>query len=147
MSTRISCLRIQLPMHFILLRACTISFEKCKIWMCGGKLVVAPCSHVGHVYRDKAQVPTYVSQSGIKARVRMAEVWLDDYKWAFFNRYARAHTYSVYTCPRARPRKHTRALQACARPRKHTRALQACARARTPAYTPASNYAALTRKY
>ena len=54
--------------------------------MCGGKLEIIPCSRVGHVFRrrrpygseSKGDTTSYNS-------MRLAEVWLDDYKENFYN--------------------------------------------------------------
>jgi len=52
-----------------------------KIWQCGGTLVDAPCSRVGHIYRK------YTPFSGAgkgdylgRNYKRVAEVWMDEYK-------------------------------------------------------------------
>ena len=56
-----------------------------KSWMCGGKLLILPCSHVGHIFRFEFQ-----SRSDRKIEIvnknlmRMAAVWLDDYAKYFF---------------------------------------------------------------
>ncbi|KAH6936565.1 hypothetical protein HPB50_019175 [Hyalomma asiaticum] len=52
-----------------------------KIWQCGGTMVDAPCSRVGHIYRKFAPFPN----PGIGDFVgrnyrRVAEVWMDEYK-------------------------------------------------------------------
>ncbi|XP_054712053.1 putative polypeptide N-acetylgalactosaminyltransferase 10 [Uloborus diversus] len=52
-----------------------------KIWQCGGKMVDAPCSRIGHIYRKFAPFPN----PGIGDFVgrnykRVAEVWMDEYK-------------------------------------------------------------------
>ncbi|VDM60112.1 unnamed protein product [Angiostrongylus costaricensis] len=58
-----------------------------KIWMCGGKLEIVPCSHVGHVFRKRSP---YKWRSGVNVlkrnSIRLAEVWLDDYKQYFYER-------------------------------------------------------------
>ncbi|GAB6030360.1 Putative polypeptide N-acetylgalactosaminyltransferase 9 [Chamberlinius hualienensis] len=58
-----------------------------KIWMCGGTLEIVPCSHVGHIFRKRSP---YQWRSGVnvlkKNSVRLAEVWLDDYKQYYYQR-------------------------------------------------------------
>lgn len=56
-----------------------------RIWMCGGSLEIIPCSRVGHIFRrwrpygsdSKGDTMSYNS-------MRVAEVWLDDYKKYFY---------------------------------------------------------------
>ncbi|CAF3866447.1 unnamed protein product [Adineta steineri] len=59
-----------------------------RIWMCGGTLLTAPCSRVGHIFRATSPykfVPgTNVVQ---KNAIRLAEVWLDEYKEYFYERF------------------------------------------------------------
>ena len=52
--------------------------------MCGGSLVCTPCSHVGHVFRKRSP---YAGASSMIDRnsIRLAEVWLDDYKEIYYN--------------------------------------------------------------
>ncbi|GFW15879.1 putative polypeptide N-acetylgalactosaminyltransferase 9 [Trichonephila clavipes] len=55
--------------------------------MCGGSLEILPCSHVGHIFRKRSP---YKWKSGVnvlrKNSVRLAEVWLDDYKKYYYDR-------------------------------------------------------------
>ena len=59
-----------------------------QVWMCGGTLEIIPCSHVGHIFRKRSP---YSWKSGVnvvkKNSVRLAEVWLDDYKKYYYERY------------------------------------------------------------
>ncbi len=58
-----------------------------KLWQCGGELLCAPCSHVGHVFRKRS--PYSWPKTGNVVRkntVRLAEVWLDDYKKYYYER-------------------------------------------------------------
>jgi len=56
-----------------------------RIWTCGGRLEIHPCSHVGHVFRAKAP---YTHPGGMdvisKNLIRVAEVWLDEFKDIFY---------------------------------------------------------------
>uniref|UniRef100_A0A914W2I9 Polypeptide N-acetylgalactosaminyltransferase n=1 Tax=Plectus sambesii TaxID=2011161 RepID=A0A914W2I9_9BILA len=58
-----------------------------KIWMCGGRLEIVPCSHVGHIFRKRSP---YKWRTGVnvlkKNSVRLAEVWLDEYKTYYYER-------------------------------------------------------------
>lgn len=55
--------------------------------MCGGRLEIVPCSHVGHIFRKRSP---YKWRSGVNVlrrnTVRLAEVWLDDYKKYYYER-------------------------------------------------------------
>jgi len=58
-----------------------------KTWMCGGTLEIVPCSHVGHIFRKRSP---YKWRSGVNVlrrnSIRLAEVWLDDYKNYYYDR-------------------------------------------------------------
>lgn len=58
-----------------------------KIWQCGGEMVDAPCSRVGHIYRKFPPFPN----PGIgdflgKNYKRVAEVWMDEYAEYIYRR-------------------------------------------------------------
>lgn len=54
-----------------------------RVWMCGGRLEVIPCSHVGHIFRGTnahsrgLKVGTNVGEESEKNKARTAKVWLD----------------------------------------------------------------------
>ncbi|EDO45830.1 predicted protein, partial [Nematostella vectensis] len=54
-----------------------------RIWMCGGSLEIIPCSKVGHVFRESQ--PYKIGEGAIdRNNMRLAEVWMDDYKKIFY---------------------------------------------------------------
>ncbi|KAB1279254.1 Polypeptide N-acetylgalactosaminyltransferase 3 [Camelus dromedarius] len=58
-----------------------------QVWQCGGQLEIMPCSVVGHVFRSKSP-HTFPKGTQVIARnqVRLAEVWMDEYKEIFYRR-------------------------------------------------------------
>ncbi|XP_035248578.1 polypeptide N-acetylgalactosaminyltransferase 3-like [Anguilla anguilla] len=58
-----------------------------RVWQCGGQLEIIPCSIVGHVFRSKSP-HTFPkgTQVIVRNQVRLAEVWMDDYKEVFYRR-------------------------------------------------------------
>ncbi|KAH7726420.1 GLY-8 protein [Aphelenchoides avenae] len=62
-----------------------------RMWLCGGSVVVAPCSRVGHVFRTRRP---YVGKPGVDTSVynalRTVKVWFDDYEKYFFQARRRA---------------------------------------------------------
>ncbi|XP_061521792.1 polypeptide N-acetylgalactosaminyltransferase 11 isoform X1 [Phycodurus eques] len=57
-----------------------------RIWMCGGQLLIIPCSRVGHIFRKRRP---YGSPGGhdtmARNSLRLAHVWMDDYKENFLS--------------------------------------------------------------
>ncbi|CAJ1379905.1 unnamed protein product [Effrenium voratum] len=53
-------------------------------WQCGGSVMHEPCSHVGHVWRShrywSQQVYEIDTNEVVRNRLRVAEVWMDEYK-------------------------------------------------------------------
>lgn len=58
-----------------------------RAWLCGGRLEILPCSRVGHVFRKRRPYGGSNSNgedSVLRNSVRVAEVWLDEYKAKFY---------------------------------------------------------------
>jgi polypeptide N-acetylgalactosaminyltransferase len=55
--------------------------------MCGGELMIATCSHVGHVFRKSTPYtfPGGTSKIVNHNNARLAEVWLDEWKEFYFS--------------------------------------------------------------
>ncbi|XP_047452966.1 polypeptide N-acetylgalactosaminyltransferase 6 [Mugil cephalus] len=58
-----------------------------RVWQCGGQLEIIPCSVVGHVFRNKSP-HTFPKGTEVITRnqVRLAEVWMDDFKKVYYRR-------------------------------------------------------------
>ncbi|XP_052096242.1 polypeptide N-acetylgalactosaminyltransferase 11-like [Mytilus californianus] len=56
-----------------------------RIWQCGGRLEIVPCSHVGHIFRKRRPYGSYgEGDTMLKNSLRVANVWMDDYKKYFY---------------------------------------------------------------
>ena len=54
--------------------------------MCGGRLEIIPCSHVGHIFRKTSPIKWVSTTYGLEGNLRrVAEVWLDEYKQNFYD--------------------------------------------------------------
>ena len=57
-----------------------------RLWMCGGRVEVIPCSKVGHVFKPRLPYDFTGDARKIIQRnlIRTAEVWMDEYKDVFY---------------------------------------------------------------
>lgn len=55
-----------------------------RLWMCGGKLLIAPCSRVGHIFRQRRPNSIQDVDNPGRNAARVAAVWLDGHKTSFF---------------------------------------------------------------
>ncbi|KAM4718492.1 polypeptide N-acetylgalactosaminyltransferase 11 [Anableps anableps] len=52
-----------------------------RIWMCGGQLLIIPCSRVGHIFRKRRPYGSPGGQDTMAHNsLRLAHVWMDDFK-------------------------------------------------------------------
>ncbi|XP_053679210.1 putative polypeptide N-acetylgalactosaminyltransferase 9 [Anopheles nili] len=57
-----------------------------KVWMCGGALLTVPCSRVGHIQKHAHPYLFNVKKDvALYNSVRLAEVWMDEYKQVVFD--------------------------------------------------------------
>lgn len=54
-----------------------------RIWMCGGKLEIIPCSRVGHIFRKRRPYGAGIDSLNKNAH-RAANIWLDEYIENFY---------------------------------------------------------------
>lgn len=56
-----------------------------RAWMCGGNLLIVPCSHVGHVFRKQTpySFPGGTNKVIFRNNRRLIDVWTDEYKEYF----------------------------------------------------------------
>jgi len=78
--------------------AVAVVFEM-QVWMCGGSVEVLPCSHVGHLFRHRAilSLPSTANNTR-KNYMRVAEVWLDEYKGLFYEKIGSKLTVCFCVC-------------------------------------------------
>jgi len=69
-----------------------------QVWMCGGSIEVLPCSHVGHVFRHHAMHNFVGNANARKNYLRVAEVWLDEYKDQFYQKIGLRHNREDAVC-------------------------------------------------
>ncbi|CAE8743693.1 unnamed protein product [Polarella glacialis] len=56
-----------------------------KVWRCGGRIEVLPCSRIGHMFRDPVDRPYNVNvKQVIRNYARMAGTWFDEYIEDFY---------------------------------------------------------------
>jgi len=56
-----------------------------RIWMCGGRLEIIPCSRVGHIFRRRRPYGNLNGEDSMTYNsLRAAHVWLDDYIEHYF---------------------------------------------------------------
>ena len=57
-----------------------------RIWTCGGRVEISPCSHVGHLFRKSSPYtfPGGVNEILSSNLMRVADVWMDEWKEFYF---------------------------------------------------------------
>lgn len=57
-----------------------------RVWMCGGQLLILPCSRVGHIFRKRRPYGSPGGQDTMAHNsLRLAHVWMDEFKEQYLN--------------------------------------------------------------
>ncbi|XP_043189107.1 polypeptide N-acetylgalactosaminyltransferase 35A-like [Amphibalanus amphitrite] len=57
-----------------------------RVWMCGGRMQIVPCSRIGHVFRKRRPYDNPEgTRSTLQNLLRLVLVWLDEYKDHFYD--------------------------------------------------------------
>lgn len=72
--------RVSAEFHRVSLKAALMAL--CfQIWMCGGQLLIVPCSRVGHIFRKRRPYGSPGGQDTMAHNsLRLAHVWMDEFK-------------------------------------------------------------------
>lgn len=57
-----------------------------RIWSCGGRLIISPCSRVAHIFREETPytLPGGANHIIQHNTARLVDVWFDEYKWIYY---------------------------------------------------------------
>ncbi|CAK0861763.1 unnamed protein product [Prorocentrum cordatum] len=67
-----------------------------KVWRCGGRIEVVPCSRIGHLFRTPAKRPYDVEVAQVvKNYARLARVWAGNYLDTFYKMKPEARAFEV----------------------------------------------------
>ena len=76
-----------------------------RVWQCGGRIVITPCSRVGHMFRTKFShfkenfpytFPGGAGNTVVRNKARCIEVWFDEYSKTFYKNLFQSETYPSY---------------------------------------------------
>ena len=68
-----------------------------RIWMCGGTLLTIPCSRIAHIFRDRSPYKWKPGTNVVqKNSIRLAEVWMDEYKELYYEKKGINHKVSYF---------------------------------------------------
>ncbi|XP_046328020.1 polypeptide N-acetylgalactosaminyltransferase 13-like [Haliotis rufescens] len=63
-----------------------------KTWMCNGTVELLPCSHLAHIFRTtNPNLGKDAFKTVLNNAMRVAYVWMDEYKYLFFHNVVRNH--------------------------------------------------------
>lgn len=67
-----------------------------KVWRCGGRIEVVPCSRIGHLFRTPAKRPYDVEvEQVVKNYARLARVWAGSYLDTFYKMKPEARAFKI----------------------------------------------------
>lgn len=75
--------RVSAEFHRVSLKAAPAALTALcfQIWMCGGQLLIVPCSRVGHIFRKRRPYGSPGGQDTMAHNsLRLAHVWMDEFK-------------------------------------------------------------------
>lgn len=78
--TMLICARNKLTAYGVSVKV-YFSYFVLQVWLCGGSIEVIPCSKIAHIERAKKPYLPDLSVTMKRNAMRVAEVWLDEFKY------------------------------------------------------------------